>query len=85
MLALGPHFENQGLWAGTPTPGMGRGGGVGEEQWIAGHRLQAQRWVMAGKLGSQTGSEVGSGTSTSLRAFLFQVSVTLRVQVTKWA
>ena len=85
MLALGPHFENQGLWAGTPTPGMGRGGGVGEEQWIAGHRLQAQRWVMAGKLGSQTGSEVGSGTSMSLRAFLFQVSVTLRVQVTKWA
>ena len=64
---------------------MGRGGGVGEEHWIAGHRLQAQRWVMAGKLGSQTGSEVGSGTSTSLRAFLFQVSVTLRVQVTKWA
>ena len=49
VLALRPHFENQGLWAGTPTPGMGRGGGVGEEHWIAGYRFQAQRWVRARK------------------------------------
>ena len=62
---------------------MGRGGGVGEEHWIAGYTLQAQRWVMARKLGAQTGSEVRSGTSMSLRTFLFLVSVTLRVQVSR--
>lgn len=62
---------------------MGRGGVVGEEHWIAGYTSQAQRWVMARKLGSQTGSEVRSGTSVSLRTFLFLVSVTLRTQVSK--
>lgn len=35
------------------------------------------------KLGPETGSEVRSGSYKALRAFLFQVSVTLRTQASK--
>ena len=64
LLVQGPHFENQGLGAGTPTPGRGRGGregGVGGEHWISRYRLEAQSWVTPGSWGQKQEVRLGVG------------------------